>query len=137
MLRVQSSDALPQTKEGGRSCILLLVRTYMPSHFFVPRIFFDPFSREIPTGVQVEKSSGGQAFSGPSTMVDPERTLAVNFSYQGCLVQTYIRCHGSWGRAALLLIFYEHWELSGGQSASLNFCGSRSRGRKRFSNLWV
>jgi hypothetical protein len=95
VLRVQSSDALPQTKEGGRGCILLLVPTYMPSHFLAPRNFFDPFAREIRTRVQVEKSSGSQAFSGPSTMVDLERTLAVNFSYQGCLVQIYIRCHGS------------------------------------------
>ncbi len=57
--------------------------------FFGAKKFFDPFAREIPTRVQVEKSSCGQAFSGPSTMVDPERTLAVNFSYQGRLVQTY------------------------------------------------
>ncbi len=101
MLRVQSSDAPPQTKEGGRCCILLLVPTYMPSHFLAARNFFDPFAREIPTRVQVEKSSGGQAFSGPSTMVDPERTLAVNFSHQGRLVQTYIRCHGSSSNGAM------------------------------------
>ena len=43
----------------------------------------------------LEKSSGGQAFSRPSTMVDQEKTLAVNFSYQGRLVQTSIQCHGS------------------------------------------
>ena len=44
------------------------------------------FAQEIPTRVFRK---------GPSTMVDPERTLAVNFSYQGHLVQTYIRCQGS------------------------------------------
>jgi hypothetical protein len=42
-----------------------------------------------------EKKSGGQGFSRSITRVDTKRVPAVNFSYQGVLVQTYIRCHGS------------------------------------------
>ncbi len=43
----------------------------------------------------LEKISGGQGFSRSITRVDTKRVPAVNFSYQGLLVQTYIRCHGS------------------------------------------
>ncbi len=41
------------------------------------------------------------------------------------------------GEGSASLNFFEHLELSGGQSASLNFCGARRGGRKHFSNFWV
>jgi hypothetical protein len=56
--------------------------------------------RENPYQGIKKKITGGQGFSWSITRVDTKRVPAVNFSYQGLLVQTYIRCHGSCLRVA-------------------------------------
>jgi hypothetical protein len=46
--------------------------------------------------VDLGNSFGGHEFSRSKTRVDPTIVPAVNFPYQGLLVQTYIQCHGSY-----------------------------------------
>jgi hypothetical protein len=66
-----------------------------PSQYLAGRRVFAPFDQEIPNPGSMEKACVGHGFSWSNTRVDPTRWVAVNFPYQGLLVQTYIRCHGS------------------------------------------
>ncbi len=67
-------------------------------NYLAGKRIFAPWTRKTHTRVwYLEKNSGGQGFSWSITRVDTKRVPAVSFSYQGLLVQTYIRCHGSSG----------------------------------------
>lgn len=82
---------------------------YTPSHVLAPRkiLAICPGNPNQGT-IKWKKNRAVQdfwAFSGPSTMVDSARLQAVNFSYQGCLVQNLYTMSWVVVRYPLQLIF--------------------------------
>jgi hypothetical protein len=54
--------------------------------------------KELKVSFKLQLADQGQTggtFSRSKTSVDPKRVPAVNFPYQGLLVQIYIQCYGS------------------------------------------
>ncbi len=72
-----------------------------PSHYLAERRILAPFDRDIPIPGRYGEILRRSWVSRSKTRVDLTRVSAVNVPYQGLLVQTYIRCHGSRGKRPL------------------------------------